>query len=69
MFNSGLLYEYAAIKPYALPLLESISASSAYHGDVLRLKTFLNRFEELDTEYIPLNSILREFIGGGCFKV
>ncbi|MBP3327106.1 MAG: nucleoside kinase [Coprococcus sp.] len=69
MFNSGLLYEYAAIKPYALPLLESISALAEYEADVLRLKTFLNRFEELDTEYIPLNSILREFIGGGCFKV
>lgn len=69
MFNSGLLYEYAAIKPYAAPLLESISASSEYEEDVLRLKTFINRFEELDTAYIPLNSILREFIGGGCFKV
>lgn len=68
MFNSGLLYEYAAIKPYAIPLLERIPDSSEYYGDVLRLKAFLNRFEELNTEHIPLNSILREFIGGGCFN-
>ncbi len=69
MFNSGLLYEYAAIKPYAIPLLRKVTESSEYYEDVLRLRAFLDRFEELNEEYIPIHSILREFIGGGCFKV
>ncbi|MGN0396099.1 MAG: nucleoside kinase [Coprococcus sp.] len=69
MFNSGLLYEYTAIKPYVVPLLENIPETSSYYSDVERLKIFINRFEEIDSQYIPLNSILREFIGGGCFNV
>jgi len=32
-----------------------------------RLLKFLDYFLGIDTEAIPKNSILREFIGGGCF--
>lgn len=69
MFNSGLLYEYAAIKQFAMPLLESVSENGEYKEDIIRLKNFIGMFSDIDTQYIPLNSILREFIGGGCFKI
>ncbi len=69
MFNSGLLYEYAVIKPYILPLLDYVPAGSPCYQDAERLKAFVNRFEEFASDYVPLNSILREFIGGGCFKI
>lgn len=67
MFNSGLLYEYAAIKPFAMPLLAGVDTSSKNYDKVLRLKNFVGRFEGMSTDAIPLNSILREFVGGGCF--
>ena len=69
MFNSGLLYEYAAIKPLAMPLLAQVDEASPNYDKVKRLKDFLARFESMTTEIIPLNSILREFVGGGCFKI
>lgn len=69
MFNSGLLYEYGVIRPFAVPLLDSVKEDSIYYPDAQRLKAFITRFEEISPEYIPLNSILREFIGGGCFKI
>lgn len=69
MFNSGLLYEYAAIKPLAMPLLNQVAVSSPNYEKVNGLKDFLCRFKGMTTDIIPLNSILREFVGGGCFKI
>lgn len=69
MFNSGLLYEYTAIKKEAEPLLAAVSAESAYCDEAQRLLCFINMFENIPTEYIPADSIIREFIGGGCFKI
>lgn len=69
MFNSGLLYEYGVIKPLARPLLEMVPQDSVYYEDAKRLKAFIARFEEIPITDIPLNSILREFVGGGCFKI
>jgi uridine kinase len=68
MFNSGLLYEYSAIKAEAVRLLEMVGESSPYYQDVCRLKKFMDVFCEMDTECIPPSSILREFIGGSCFE-
>lgn len=69
MFNSGLLYEYGVIKPLARPLLELVPEESVYYQDAKRLKTFIGQFEEIPSADIPLNSILREFVGGGCFQI
>lgn len=69
MFNSGLLYEYTAIKKEAEPLLAAVAAESAYYDDAQRLLRFIKMFEDIETEYIPADSIIREFIGGGCFGI
>lgn len=69
MFNSGLLYEYTVIKPFAEPLLAMVRPDSGYYEDAVRLKKFMEKFETMGAEEIPRNSILREFIGGGCFKI
>lgn len=69
MFNSGLLYEYAAIKKEAVPLLAAVPAESAWYEEAQRLLRFIDMFEDIETEYIPADSIIREFIGGGCFNV
>lgn len=69
MFNSGLLYEYSVLKKYINPLLMEVSEKSPFYSDALRLKELTDRFVTLEDTIVPLNSILREFIGGGCFKV
>jgi uridine kinase len=67
MFNSTLVYELCVLKKYALMELSKIEATSPVYYEALRLKSFLNFFKELNTEVVPENSILREFIGGSCF--
>lgn len=69
MFNSGLLYEYSVLKKHIEPLLMAVGEMSPYYSDVLRLKELTDRFLPLEETVVPLNSILREFIGEGCFKV
>ena len=68
-FNTTLVYEIAALKPYIYPLLKAVSPESSYHSAANGLVKFLNYFLELDSEYdeIPPTSILREFIGGCTF--
>ena len=68
MFNSTLLYELAVLKKYAYPMLMRIEPDSPHYTRAHRLIKFLNYVQSADVEdEIPLNSILREFIGGCCF--
>jgi uridine kinase len=69
MFNSSLVYELSVLRPYVQPLLEEISNHYSEHVEARRLLKFLSYFQPLDTDDIPSNSILREFVGGSCFKV
>ncbi len=69
MFNSALVYEFAVLKQYAEPLLFSVPRDSAEYLEAKRLLKFLDYFLGVSSEDIPRNSILREFIGGSCFKV
>ncbi len=69
MFNSALIYELAVLKQYAEPLLFGISPEDAEYIEAKRLLKFLDYFIGVDSAKIPNNSILREFIGGSCFKV
>lgn len=68
MFNSALVYEMAALKPLAEPLLRQVSQSSLAQIEAKRLLAFLEWFLPLDLEMIPDNSILREFIGDSNLK-
>lgn len=68
IFNSSLIYELAVLKPFVEPLLFNISNDEKEYAEARRLLKFLDSFlsiTKLDT--IPPNSIIREFIGGGCF--
>jgi len=69
MFNSALLYELAILKQYAEPLLYGIPRECAEYTEAKRLLKFLDYFLGVSSERIPQNSILREFVGGSCFKV
>ena len=68
MFNSALTYELAIMKKYAYPQLLSVTEDSPCYTMARRLVKFLNYIQSADVEdEIPVNSILREFIGGCCF--
>ena len=67
VFNSELTYELCVMKKYALPMLEAIDSESPYYIQANRLIKFLKYFKDISDEWIPCNSILREFIGGSSF--
>lgn len=69
MFNSALLYELAVLKQYVEPLLFRIERNSPEYLEAKRLLKFLDYFVGIRSEYVPTNSLLREFIGGGVFRL
>ncbi len=67
MFNSGHIYELAVMKTYAEPLLFAVRKGTKEYQEAKRLLKFLDYFLPVPSEDIGSNSIIREFIGGGCF--
>ncbi|HEY5584975.1 MAG TPA: nucleoside kinase [Ruminiclostridium sp.] len=67
MFNSSLIYELCLLKTYAEPLLMQLGPENERYSEVKRLIEFLNYFLPIDAKDIPINSIVKEFVGGGCF--
>ena len=67
VFNSELTYELCVLKKYALPMLSEIPSDSEYYIQANRLIKFLKYFKDIEDDWIPCNSILREFIGGSSF--
>lgn len=68
VFNSALIYELGVLKTYVEPLLYSVDTSSEYYHEAKRLINMLKMFLPIPSEDIPSDSLLREFIGGSCFK-
>jgi uridine kinase len=64
VFNSALVYELSALKPFAEPLLRQIEPGKPGYVEAKRLLAFLRWFLPIPADPIPDNSILREFIGG-----
>ncbi len=69
MFNSALIYELAVLKQYAEPVLFGIDRNCEEYVEAKRLLKFLDYFIATPSESVPQNSILKEFVGGSCFKV
>ena len=67
-FNSALVYEMCVLKQYAEPLLFDITQDKTQYTEARRLIKFLSSFLCMPSENIPVNSILREFVGGSCFS-
>lgn len=69
VFNSAEAYELSILKPYVEPLLYQVSEDDPNFLEAHRMLKFLNYFLPCSSEVVPNNSILREFLGGGCFGV
>jgi uridine kinase len=67
-FNSALDYELAVLKFYAEPLLRTVKPNLAEYSEAVRLLSFLENFAPIPPQYVPTQSILREFIGDSEFK-
>jgi uridine kinase len=66
MFNSALVYELAALRPLAEPLLLQVEPGTHTHIEAKRLLSFLGWVQPLKPEQrsmIPETSLLREFVG------
>ena len=68
MFNSAMLYELAALRKFAEPILAQVPESSKANAEAYRLLRFFRYFNYIPTEELPGTSLLREFLGGGSFK-
>ena len=68
IFNTSLIYELAALKPIAMPLLLEIPNTCKEYAEAQRLINILKYFKEIPNDIIPTHSILKEFTGGGNFK-
>ena len=66
--NSALIYEIGVLKTYVEPLLFNVSEEDPEYPEALRLINFLRNFLPIPSDDVPSNSVLREFIGGSCFK-
>lgn len=68
IFDSSLPYEVSVMKNFALPLLQAVPEENARRGELLELIEAFQWFEPIDPELVPVDSLLREFIGGGSYK-
>jgi uridine kinase len=68
MINTALLFELAAIREQALPLLERVPESAPEYSEAYRLRKFLSYLQPISIEGLPPTSLLREFLGGSTFK-
>ena len=69
IFNSALIYEIALLKPFVEPLLFGVPKDCEEYIEAKRLLKFLNYFLPIPADDVPKTSLMREFIGGGCYKV
>ena len=63
IINTALAYEIGVLKVYADPLLFSVGVDSIYYSESRRLIDYLQVFFTIPSEYVPKDSVLREFIG------
>ena len=68
VINSSLVYEIGVLKTYVEPLLFNVEEEDPEYADALALINFLRNFLTIPSDDVPADSVLREFIGGSCFK-
>lgn len=67
MVNTSLFYELGVIRPIVEPILREIPDTVPEFGEADRLLNFLDNFVPIKQDEIPLDSVLREFVGGSTF--
>ena len=68
MFKTAMIFELAAIKTQAEPLLEQVPECADEYSEAYRLLKFLRYIRPITNKQVPPTSLLREFLGGSSFK-
>ncbi|WP_106829851.1 nucleoside kinase [Parabacteroides pacaensis] len=68
MFNSAMIYELAALRRFAEPILMEVLEDEPEYAEAFRLLRFLRYFRYIPDEELPATSLLREFLGGSSFR-
>ncbi|HBT85222.1 MAG: nucleoside kinase [Fermentimonas sp.] len=68
MFNSAMIYELAAIRRHAEPILMQVPRTVPEYSEAYRLLKFLGYFNYITDRELPPTSLLREFVGGSSFR-
>lgn len=67
MFNSAMIYELAALRKFAEPVLMEVMENDPEYAEAFRLLRFLRYFNYIPDDELPATSLLREFLGGSSF--
>ena len=68
LYDSSMEYEVPLMKHFALKAFSEVPDDAQRRDELCALLPALMEFEEIDASYVPPNSILREFIGGGTYS-
>lgn len=68
MFNSAMVYELAALRSFAEPLLLEVPPMVPEYSEAQRLLRFLRMINHIQINKLPGTSLLREFLGGSSFR-
>ena len=68
VLNTSLIYEIGVLKVFVEPLLYSVKPTSPAYNEARRIINSLRGFFPIPSEYVPGNSIEREFIGNSEFE-
>jgi uridine kinase len=67
IFDSALPYEVNVMTHYAKPLFDAIPRENILRKDMLNMIDAFHLFTPIDPSLVPVDSLLREFIGGGSY--
>ena len=68
VFNSAMVYELAALRRFAEPLLMEVPANVPEYSEAQRLLRFLRMIHYIRIDKLPGTSLIREFLGGSAFR-
>lgn len=66
--NTIHIYEPCIFRDDIIDLLSGIGDTDVHYDMANHLIRGISRFEKIDKEFVPRNSMLREFIGGGIYS-
>ena len=66
--DTFIAYEPAVYKPFILDELLSVKTTYPDYEQFLDLEEFLTEIDGLDAEKVPLDSLVREFVGGSHYE-
>ncbi len=68
IINTSLVYEVGVLKVFVEPLLYSVQTNHPAYNQARRLINNLRGFYPIPSDYVPEESVLREFIGNSIFE-